>query len=359
MTRKKRYLIGAAVGALLIGTGTAKAIGIPVIDAAALTELIAQLQASEKAFALQVSSYVLQAKQFVGENFSWVTQYGQYLTQIAHYYNDAMELLSLAHHPTFGAAMSLMNQAGLTNDLPFNPYSAMNLINGSSYNQGIFSEVQGILGALSNFAGTSYQANQLYTPTDGSWASDQLQANASGIAGSQGVAMASYEAYRNHMGVLPSLRQNAASSDTTKDAVDSGNQIAIETAWNLNQLGQVNAMHWMAEQQRLARQQRDEERLACELEMFRTTGAPCPTGKNGASAGGGGSVNGGSDAMPVPPVPPLIGVGGNPIAMAPQMPAPPVPPVQPPAFDPPAPPPNQQVPANPPPQPQPTQGNLQ
>lgn len=358
MTRKKRYIIGAAVGALLIGTGTAQAV-IPVFDGSAISEAILQLTEAEKAFALQVSSYALQAKQYAGEYFGWITQYQQLVTEMAHYYNDAMELVNFAHHPTYGQAMGLMNQSGLTNDLPFNPSSAMNLLNGSSYGQGIFGEVQGLLNSLSGFAGNSYSANAVYQPTDGSWASQQLIANGNGIAGSQGAAMAAYGDYRNHMGVLPSLRQTAASADTMKDAADAGNQIAVETAWNLNALGQQNAMAWMAAQQRDARVQRDEERLACELEMFRTTGGACPNGNNGAIAGGGGSANGGSDTMPVPPVAPLAGVGGAPLAMAPQMPAPPVPPMQPPAFEQPAPPPEQQAPANPLPQPQLTQGNLQ
>lgn len=356
MTRRRRLLLGAAAGAMLLGSvGGARAL-IPVWDGGAIAELIAQVGEQEKAFALQMTKYALQIKQYTGEYFGWVTQYGQYVTQLAQYYNEGMQLLAIAHHPTLGAAAGLMNQAGLNNSLPFSPYAAMNLLNGSSYAGGGFAGIGGILNSLSDFAGSSYQQNRLYTPTDASWASQQVIANGNSVSAEQGAAMASYQDYRNHMGVLPALRQTAATSDTVKDAADTGNQIAIETAWNLNQLGQANAVAWMAAQQREAKVQRAEERLSCELEQFRSAApVPCPTGDNGALGGGGGSPNGGSAAMQVAVPAPLVGIGGNPIVMQPTMPDPPVPPAQPPPFEQPAPPPALTQANNPPPQQPPVQ----
>lgn len=350
---KKRYLVGAATGAvLLLGTAeTANALGIPVIDVAALTQLIAQVTEAEKAFALQVSSYALQIKQYAGEYFGWVTEYGQYVTELAHYYNDALMLLNFSHHPTLGAAAGLMNIAGLGNSLPFNPYSAMNLINGSSYGQGGFAEIGGLLNGLSGMANASYAQNRLYTPTDGSWASQQLTANSNSIAGGQGAAMAAYGDYRNHMGVLPTLRQNAATATTTKDALDTSNQLQAEIAWNVNELGQAQQIATASTLQQQARIQRDEERLACELEMFRNGGGACPSGANGPVAGGGGGANGGSDTMPVPPVPPLPANSGAPLVVQPDppMPVPPQPVAPPPAYEEPAPPPVPTAPNAPPP----------
>jgi conjugal transfer/entry exclusion protein len=350
MTRRRRYLIGVAAGALLLGSvGTAKAL-IPVFDGSAIAQMLVQMAESEKAFALQVTQYALQAKQYIGEYFGWMTEYQQLITQMSTLYNDAQMLLNMAHHPTLGAAMGMMNMAGIGNSLPVNPYSVMNLLNGSSYGGGGFASLGGILSSLSGFAGVSYTQNRLYTPTDGSWASQQMIANANGIAGGEGAALAAYNDYRNHMGVLPSLRQSAASADTTKDAADVANQLLAETAWNVNQLGQSQQIAQMVQMQQQARVQRDEERLACELEMFRGTGGACPTGNNGAVAGGGGSANGGSAAMPVPPPAPLVGVGGNPLVMRPPMPVPPGQPALPPAFENTPPPPAAQgAAANPPP----------
>lgn len=340
MTRRKRLLVGVAIGALLLGTGTARAL-IPVFDGSAVAELFAQFGEAEKAFALQIAEYTTQIHQFIGENFSWVTQYGQYITEISHYMNDAQMLLNLSHHPTLGAAMGLLNQAGLTSSLPFNPMAAMNLINGLSYNQGGFGEVNGLLNTLSGLAGGGYQQSHLYTPTDTSWASAQLVANSNSLAGSQGAAMAAYTDYSNHLGVLPTLRQNAASATNTKDALDTANQLQSEIAWNVNEMGRAQQVATLSQLQQQSRIQRDEERLACELEQFRSpTPQPCPTGANGALAGGGGGPNGGSDTMPVPPAPPLPPGSGAAMANGPD-PVMPIPPqvAPPPAFEMPAAPP--------------------
>lgn len=338
----KRTFIGAVSGiALLVAIGgTAQAL-IPVFDGAAVAEMVVQLAEAEKAFALQVEEYATQVRQFIGEEFSWVTQAQQYATQLQQYFNEAMLLLNFVHHPTLGVAMGMMNQVGLGNSLPFNPQSAMNLINGMSYGQGGFAAIGGLLNALSGMASSSYEQNRLYTPTDASWTSQQLIANGNGIAGSQGVAGASYADYRNHMAVLPSLRQNLLTADTTKDTLDASGQLQAEMAWNMNQLGQSYAISTMSQLQQQARTQRDEERLACELEMFRTGGGACPTGNNGALAGGGGGANGGSTDVPVPPIPPApAGAANANVALddAP-MPTPPQPVAQPPAQDRPAPPP--------------------
>lgn len=338
---RRRYLIGAISGAaLLLATmETADAVGIPVIDFAAISQMLVQIGEAEKAFALQVSQYALQVKEYAGEYFGWVTQAQQYATQLAQYYNEGMLLLNFAHHPTLGAAMGLMNMAGLGSSLPFNPYAAMNLVNGISYGHGGFGEVGGLLNSLSGLANASFSQNRLYTPTDGSWASQQLTAAGNSIAGSQGAAMAAYNDYRNHLGVLPTLRENAAKAGTTKDALDTANQLQAEIAWNINELGQSQQIATLSQAQREARIQRDEERLACELEMLRRGGGACPSGNNGALGGGGGGANGGSETMPVPPVPPLPANTGDPVNVQPDppIPVPPEPVTPPPAYTEPAP----------------------
>lgn len=350
MTRRKRYLLGGVAGAaLLLGINeNAEALGIPVIDVSTLTELIAQIGEAEKAFALQIAEYTTAIKEYFGDTWSWLTQAEQYATEIAHYMNDAQMLLNFAHHPTLGAAMGLLNMAGLTSSLPFNPQAAMNLVNGLSYGQGGFGEVTGLLNSLSGLAGGSYAQSHLYTPTDASWASQQIIATGNGIAGGQGAAMAAYTDYSNHLGVLPTLRSNAASATTTKDALDTANQLQSEIAWNVNEMGRSQQIATLSTLQRQARIQRDEERLACELEMFRSGGGACPTGDNGAIPGGAGGPNGGSETMPVPPAVPLPPNTGNALANGadPTMPVPPAPPTAPPLYEPPAAPPVQ-TPAQP------------
>lgn len=349
MSTRRKLLIGSTIVAAALWASQAKAL-IPVFDGSAVAELILQISEAEKAFALQAEQYATQIKMYAGEYFSWVTQTKQYLTQMAQYYTEGLMLLNFAHHPTFGAAMGLMNNAGLGNGLPFNPYALANLIDGRSYGQGGFGSIGGLVSGLTNLAGASYAQNRVYTPTDGSWASMQINATANSLAGSEGASMAAYGDFRDHMGVLPALRQNAATADTTKDAQDAGNMLLAETAWNLNQMGQAQQIAYMAAMQRDARVQHDEERLACELEMFRAGGGACPTGSNGAMAGAGGGPNGGSATMPVPPVPPLAGVDGTHQPMTPPIPVPPAPPDPPPEFNQPTPPPVSRPPVQPPPQ---------
>lgn len=341
ISRKKRWLIGVAIGTVLVGSiGVAEAQGIPVFDDSNLLEWITQLGEDEKAFALQIEQYVTQIKDYFGEEWSWITQAGQYATEISHYLNDAQMLMNFAHHPTLGAAMGLLNMAGMGSMLPFNPQAVMNLVSGLSYGQGGFGEVQGLLNQVSSFAGGGYSASHLYTPTDASWASSQINANANGLAGSQGMAMAAYTDYSNHLGVLPGLRTNAGSTTTAKDAMDTNNMIGLEVAWNLNELGRAQQVATLSMLQDRQRIQQGDERLACELEMFRTGGAACPSGNNGPIAGGAGGPNGGSETMPVPPEVPLPPNTGNALANGPdpQMPVPPLV-VDPPPYLPPAAPP--------------------
>lgn len=339
MTSRKRYLLITTAVALLAIGGTASAI-IPVFDAPAVEQAVQSFLEQEKAFGLQLEQYGIAIKEYLGDEFSWLTQAKQYATELQHYYQDVMLFINFAHHPTLGAAMGFMNMAGLSNSLPFNPYAAMNLVNGFQYGSGGFSQIGGILNALSGMAEYSYSQNHLYTPTDASWASQQLIAGGNGIYGSQGAASATYGDMRLHEAVLPSLRSDLLTSDTTKDTLDASGQIQAEIAWSLNAMGQAQQVATMAVLQQQARAQRDEERLACELEMFRTGGGACPSGApSGSMIVGGGGPNGGSTMLPTPPIPPGADGSGNVALGDTPLPTPPAPPEQPPPETIPPPPP--------------------
>lgn len=101
---------------------------------------------------------------------------------------------------------------------------------------------------------------------------------ANGIAGTQGAMEAAYADDRTHEAALPPLRAQMLQAPTTKDALDMGNQMQSEIAWNVNQLSQQQAIATMAELQRDNLVQRDNERLSCEIEQFINDGPPCPKG---------------------------------------------------------------------------------
>jgi hypothetical protein len=70
--------------------------------------------------------------------------------------------------------MGLLNIAGLGSSLPVNAYAVLNLVNGRSYGQGGLPEISGVLSSLSSLTAGAYSANHVYTPTDASWASQEL-----------------------------------------------------------------------------------------------------------------------------------------------------------------------------------------
>lgn len=318
---RKRWFLLAGVGVIALGS-SAEAV-IPVLDGANLAEEIRSIEQ-------QVVSYSLAVKSYLAQYWQMVTQYGQYISQLQQAYNEAQILLNFVHAPTYGQAAGLMNQAGLSNSLPFSPYAAINLVSGR-YG---FTGLTGIFNSLSGFAGASYNSAHIYTPDDGSWTSAQLMDQANTIAAGQGAALAAYGDYRTHQAVLPALRQNAATADTTKDALDTANALLVESVWTQNQNGQAQALATMTMLEQQSRVQRDNERLDCELEMVRTGGGACPKGDAGAVA-----VPGGVPA----PTQQLPANTGNPmLALDAPVPTPPQQPPAPPAFEQPAPPVNQQ-----------------
>ena len=103
--------------------------------------------------------------------------------------------------------MALMNELGISDPLPINPGAITGLINGSG-------GINGFLGNLSNLANSSWATNHVYSPTDGSWNSQQLIANGNGIAGAQGIPQQVYEQMAQHFSVIGALRQNLATATT-------------------------------------------------------------------------------------------------------------------------------------------------
>ncbi len=87
------------------------------------------------------------------------------------------------HNPSLGSALGLLNIAGLGSSLPVNAYAVLNPVNGRTYGQGGLPEISDVLSGLSSLTAGAYSANHVYTPTDASWASQQLVTNSNSIAG--------------------------------------------------------------------------------------------------------------------------------------------------------------------------------
>ena len=271
MTRRKRILLGGVCGFVLLGAEARPAgAAIPVIDTAALIQWAQQLAYEARQLAIQAQQYIL-------EETAGIRQAAQYATQLQQYAQEIQLFLNFAHAP-LAALTQLMGQSGMGNSLPLNPQAAINLIEGWRYGSGGFGQIAGLLGQLNGLAGYAYQQNHLYTPTDGSWMSQQVMDRGNSIAGSQGAMAAAYADNRTHEATLQPLRALLLQADNTKDVLDASGQVQTEIAWNVNQLGQMQAVATMADLQRDNLVQRDNERLACELESFRGGGAACSPG---------------------------------------------------------------------------------
>ncbi len=248
---RKILLSGMCLAAL---SGTAHAQGIIVNDPAEIALDLQDLIDEAK-------SYALQAQQFATENLMWTKQVAQYAMQAQQFAVESEQLLAFVHNPSLGGAMLLMNQTGLGSSMPVNPYALMGIVNGLQYGNGGMPEIQGILGSLSTLSVGAYGTAHIYSPTDGSWASQQLIANGNSIAGTQGTALSAYSDLKAHAAALQALRDHLATATTPKDVQDAQAQIELETTWTINQQAQITSLQATYATQQDSRIQRDEEKM--------------------------------------------------------------------------------------------------
>ena len=146
MTRAGRALLGAAAGiALAAGYSTTVRADLPVIDTAAVGQLAHQLANDIKAYGLQLQQYAGEVKSWATQNLQWLQQLQQYSVQLQQYTNELTMLQNWVRNPSLGAAMGLLNIAGLGSSLPVNAYAVLNLVNGRSYGASGLPEISGVL----------------------------------------------------------------------------------------------------------------------------------------------------------------------------------------------------------------------
>jgi hypothetical protein len=251
-----KYALVIVLG-LLCWAAPAKAQFV-VIDPASIAQEV-------KTYTLQFSQYALQTKQWIQQELSWVEDVRQTALLVEQYATMGETLFNFVHNPDLGTTMALLNMLGLGSSLPIDPYSMMSLVNGfNSMGSGGFSisGINGMLSSISNFAGTSYNTNHIYSPNDGSWNSNQLNASAASIAGTQGAVLAVYTDLQRHMAALQALRDKAALTPNMADRADLLAQIQIEQTWINNEGAQLNSMMGQYQLTAASRVQRDDEQLS-------------------------------------------------------------------------------------------------
>jgi conjugal transfer/entry exclusion protein len=227
-----RRTLLAAVAAFALFSGRAHAM-ITVIDPTEIGQTINLLKQQIQSYATQ-----LQQLQQAAMQVEWTVN----------------TFNSLVEHPNLGAVLGMMNQLGVNDPLPVDPYALQGLINGSG-------GINGALGMLSTLSNSSWNANHVYTPTDGSWQSQQMIANANGIAGAQGIAQQVYQQMGQHFAVISGLRQDLLAATTPAQREHVMGQIQAEQAWTQNAQGQLQAANIMLVSQHYSQVQQENENM--------------------------------------------------------------------------------------------------
>lgn len=201
---------------------------------------------------------VTDAMSIAQEIKSYVMQGQQALTSARQLAQQVQEYYSFVQNPSLGAAAGLMNQTGMSNDLPINPNALVGLTSGYSMS---LSGIAGRLGTLSNLANTAYTQNHVYDCTNQSWACQQQNQRAYGLAGASGIAQSAYQDIRNHMPIVAALQQRAATATTPAERENVLVALASEQSWHDNMMAQVQAAEMQARIDREYLVQRDDERI--------------------------------------------------------------------------------------------------
>jgi Type IV secretion system proteins len=158
--------------------------------------------------------------------------------------------------------------SGLENQTIENPMPVANALSG----------LVGGTTAGTGAASAYFNQNHVYTPSDGSTASTQLNENAQGIANIEGIASTDLSAIEQRLQQLPNLEAdlNAATSITQVDAING--RIAAESQFVQAQQAQAANLQVLAAEQVASQKQQQQEQfdqdqnsLATELQTAAST----------------------------------------------------------------------------------------
>ena len=161
----------------------------------------------------------------------------------------------------FTSPTNVMGMApGLENQVLENPMPLANSL------AGLVGGQAAPTGAATNY----YNQNHVYTPTDGSVASEQLNANANSIASIQGVAATNLSAIQERLQQLPNLESdlNAATSITQVSAING--RIAAESQFVQAQQAQATNLQVLATEQQTSQDQQRQERYDEDMTNYTT-----------------------------------------------------------------------------------------
>jgi len=144
----------------------------------------------------------------------------------------------------------IMNMAtGMENQTLENPMPAANALTG-------------LLGGQTSPSGpaqTFYNQNHVYSPTDGSAASNQLNTNAAAISNIQGIAATNLSAIQQRLQQLPDLEADLGTATSITQITAINGRIAAESQFVQGQQAQATNLQVLATEQSQSEDQQTEE----------------------------------------------------------------------------------------------------
>lgn len=165
----------------------------------------------------QLKQYALDIKKWILEQEAVLHEYNTDIQTAKIYLQDVETYISWVANPAYGA-QQLLNQTGLTDDLPVSPTSMMQIASGfTSINSGggfSLSAINSKLGMLSNLSSGAYAENHVYTCTSADAACKDVNARANGIAGSMGTVQSVYADIQARQAIMTQLRADLNGTTT-------------------------------------------------------------------------------------------------------------------------------------------------
>jgi type IV secretion system protein VirB5 len=220
-----------------------------------LLATVAVVAISQPAFAVipveDVPSLVQQVKDYAMQ----VQQWGQQLQGMQQQLQQAQQIYyAMSHVDNIGSAMGALSALGIQNPLPVNPYAVQGLINGNG-------NAAGMLGSLPGLFTNTGNTNRVYTAPGTDWNSQELNRNASGLAGVQALGLQLYQSAAQRMPVLAELQADLAASVNPADRQQLANRIAAAQTDIQNEQLQATNLATVAAAQVQSSQQRQNEKL--------------------------------------------------------------------------------------------------
>lgn len=204
-----------------------------------------------------LKDYAQSLKDYVVENSQWLEETKTDLNTAQTYLQLVTQYAAFVANPQL-AVQQLLNQTGLSQDLPVSPMVIMSLANGFQMSGG--ASLGGDLAKLqmlSGFTNSAYSTAHVYTCTGTDPTCIDLNARANGIAGSMGIAQTGYADIQTHQGVITCLRADLAGTTDPAKRETILAQIGTEQLYIQNVLASLTA----ASMQSGLAQQSDAQRM--------------------------------------------------------------------------------------------------